>query len=493
MRSCQRGFWRFFPDRPDILTPGYHYFSPEGTASIQAPHSFGSAGWLKDGMTYPVFPTGQVWDAGVEWYDGQEPTPIPPDQQIFDDAAFAQNLTWPVVPPVQVRNGFDARCFVVGHPGVDIDVDEYLRPDVTDCCWQRVIARLLELMSSGDPADLTLFRDIVAELWPDYTLTIFPLDTVVDRWALIVGPTFQILLRVGTQSWNEIFIQVFHGFQRSRNFGPFATSAEWFGASTDQNGFLNAIGWNPDKPCVFAGHSRGAAILWILARRMMNDNRARVIDFLSFGCPKVGDERMVDDGGIRFDRHVTHRLDPIPLLPPPIGLFEFLHVLAPFLSPEWLVSWQNFSVYQIVGDGWGNQMRPAGSLAPETYFAMILSVWAGRAVNPIAQHFLKEYVAALLECCPQPGYPFTPFIRALLFGFVSGSAGGLMIGPRQWEPWTTGSSGLAIGGGTPTPAGSGGLAIGGGGTDVYTTTPAIIQEDDSFILLETGDLILKEG
>lgn len=220
VRSCQRGFWRLYPSRPDVLTPGYHYFTEPTRRALETPHSFGSANWTKDGFIYPPVAIGQVHDAGVEWYDGEAPERVPPDQFIFDPGLFQVDQPFPP-PRVDVRDGFDERCYLIGHPGVDLDIEAFFRPDVTDCCWQRVLARLCELLTEPTPAALTEFDQAVALLWgPDFTTLIFPGGTTVNRYAWITGPQFQIVLRVGTQSWAELWRQVWHGLNPRTITGP---------------------------------------------------------------------------------------------------------------------------------------------------------------------------------------------------------------------------------------------------------------------------------
>lgn len=492
LRSCARGYWRFYPDRPDLLTPGYHYFSPEGTHTINAPHSFGSAVWLKDGMTYPEYPTGQLMRAGTQWYNGQAPAPLPPDQQIFDDGAFSEDLTFPPAERVPFANGFDERCFVVHHPGVDIDVDPFLKPDITDCCWQRVLARLLELLVGENPGDLATFHAAVALMWPGFTVQIFFAASPVDRFAWINGPDWQLVLRLGTQSWAEIFSQVFSTIQPPRNFGAFSTSAEWFALSTEQATALEVFGWDPDKPVIFAGHSRGGVVQWILARRMMEANPARSIECLTFGVPKPGDVRLVELGGITRARHVIHRQDVIPLLPPGRIAFPFLQATLDWLDVNPWVAWAPFPVYQITGDGWGNGMEPGRDVPVDTIITWLRRLRLGLEVDPIAQHFLASYTAALADCCDAVQFPFTDQFWQTLFGAADNAFGGMMIDGVGELAGRRGSSGLAIGGGSSPRIGTGGLEIGGAGIATYTPGHFIILENGYLILLESGGRIELE-
>jgi hypothetical protein len=492
VRSCFRGYWRFYPDQPDVLTPGYLYFSPEGTSAIGGPHSFGSASWLKDGIKYPVFPTGQLHGAGQQWYNGQAPEPVPPDQQIFDNTAFGQDLPFPPDPVPDVQGGFDARCFIVGHPGFPIDVDQFLKPDITDCCWQRFLARLLELLTDSVPGDLATFSTVVSQMWVDATTTIFYPFSAINRFAWIDLPDFQMVLRLGSQSWQEILVQAFHLNLPARDYGAFSTSPDWFNLASEQNDILNGVGWNPDKPVVFVGHSKGGVVQWILARRMMEDNSERDVEVLTFGVPKPGDARLVELGGISRARHVIHRQDPIPLLPPNPILWPLLNHAFAWLNVRLFSSWHPFPLYQITGDGWGNGMQAAGDVAAETIVAWITRLRLGLEVDPVAQHELSSYVAALADCCDGAQFPFPVIVWQTAFGFRDNGFGGLMLGGEGGLPGFIGTHGLAIGGGSSPRIGTGGLEIGGSGSLTFIAGHYILTEPGFFVLLENGFLIEVE-
>lgn len=476
VRSCFEGFWRFYPATPNVLTPGFLYFADDDTPALPGPHSFGSGFWRKDNRVYPPVPTGHDPSLGTQYYDGKQPLPLPPDQQIFPTQDFATDL-----PPGAVastfKNGFDGLCYVIQGTGVEIDTDALLRPDVTSCCWQRAMAAMLYRLTEPFPTALADFHGAVQALWgPGAPVTIVPADTTVNRWAWIELDTFQIVFRVGTQSWSEIFPQVWHGFAGAHDYGALSTEPVWWNEATALSDALNALGWNPDKPVTFIGHSKGGAVLWVLARRMLVNNAQRNIHVLTFGVPKVGDTRCVQSAGIRESRHVIHRQDVVPLCPPDPPLFPLLEDLLPANDFINFSTWHHFSVYQICGDGWGRALQPADNLDWQTYSAWITLLLQGRVPGPIQQHYLSSYVAALADCCDAPTFPFTEEYWEILFGSADNRDGGGMWGGA---------------GGAPKNAGPiTGLALGGAGTPL--SDDWILQEDGYPILDEGGNPILRE-
>lgn len=68
IRSCYKSSMRLYSDRPDVLTTGRWYFSPEGAKVIPFQHKFGSSSWLPNGRDDSV-PLGEVGARGA-WTNG---------------------------------------------------------------------------------------------------------------------------------------------------------------------------------------------------------------------------------------------------------------------------------------------------------------------------------------------------------------------------------------------------------------------------------------
>jgi hypothetical protein len=477
VRSCFKGRWRLFPSRPDILTPGFHFFADEETAAVRGPHAFGSGVWNKDGMIYPPTAVGEYMRDGHQWYDGHSPVVVAPDRQIFDTTAFAADLPFPPDPPVDVFNGFDSRCWVEFPPGFDLDLDRFFRPDINNCCWQRVLGRFLALLSDDTPGALALVTTAAGMLWGDATnIVITPLDTTRDRLLWVNTPAFQVVLCVGTQTWEETWQQAWHGLQAPTNFGRWSTSVTWLQASDRLARDLQRLGFNPDKPLTLVGHSRGAAKVWIFARRMTDFTFNRNVDVLTFESPKVGDFRMIQNANLTNTRHIINAEDIIPLVPPNIQLLAELRALLPGVDLDPMTLWKNYSVYQIIGRGQAPRIAPASELPALEAAAFIRLVITGRVPNPVVQHFMQSQVDALAACCDAPIFPFTDAFWALLFGVIPPPApGGLMIGQI----------------GTIGKQGEGGLKLGGKGI-LVTLAADMLLEDGTNMLIEDGTDMLLE-
>ena len=363
VRSCFKGRWRFFPSRPDVYTTGFHYFADDNTPTVRGFHPFGSGVWDKDGMSYPVYPVGEYMQDGHQYYDGHSPVVVAPPNQIFHTQQFGEDFSFPVVPPVDVFNGFDSRCWIDFPPGFDLDLDRFFRPDIQNCCWQRVLARMLELLSEDGAAPLAPVTTAAGMLWGDATdIVITPLNTTRDRFLWVNTPAFQVVLCVGTQTWEETWHQAWHGLGAPVNFGRWSTSTTWLQAAALLAQELQRLHFDPDKPLTIVGHSRGAAKVWILARQMTDFNFNRNVDVLTFESPKVGDFRMIQNGNLANTRHIINQEDIIPLVPPNIALIPQLRALLPGVDLDPMTQWRNYSVYQIIGGGQPPRIAPAREL-----------------------------------------------------------------------------------------------------------------------------------
>lgn len=428
MRSCFAGYWRFFPASPWFVTEGFHYWADADTPTINGPHSFGSAVWNKDGLHYPTYPTGQDISLGQRWIDGNPPDVLPPSNQIGTLQEFASDLEYDPLATPDVQNGFDARCYVV--PGVDLDLNSFFKPDIIDCCWQRVLAQFLSMLETPGDVALGDFEDTIKLLWrPDegYTVRVAPRDTTRDRIAWVNGPTFQIVFSVGTQDWSELWNQLWHGLTPPTNVGNFATERPWFDRSTAVIQFLMTVGFDANKAVTFVGHSKGAAVLWILARRIADFQPGRDVEVLTFGCPKVGDDLMIGQGTISKHVHVIHEQDVVPLIPPNAPLGPLLANICTRAQLDAFRQWRNFPSYVIVGGGGGPRMGQADDLPWQTYAAWIRQLFRRQVPEPIAQHRLPSYVSALQDCCDEPHFPFTEQLWAKLFGFPDFGGGGMFV------------------------------------------------------------------
>lgn len=455
VRSCFEGKWRFFANRPDLLTAGYHFFVSADTPAINGLHPFGSGVWTKDGGRYPDFPVGQVMSEGQTWYPGEAPAPLPPDNQVGATAQFSERVLYPPSPVPRLRHGFDERCYVVRHPGVDIDLIPSLRPDIFDCCWQRVLARLLELLHDATPASVTKFTDIASAIWgPEFTVKVraMPFDGPL-RYGLILHPKFQIVLLPGTKTFDALWQELRNGISRpAHRDGLFYSDKDWCTQSRLLTTRLQQEGWLPDVPQTLVGHSRGAVHAAMIAVRAKMVDNLRDIHLLTFASPKPGDKQIVWHVNRLKANHVVNEEDIVPNLPPEIELSTNVGIFVIRELGGLPPSWQRYPLYQIMRQQ-GPDFRPLPNLTDRTWLDIIRAWVRNEEPAAIAQHFLSAYVARLASCCNRPVFPFSPNAWTMLFGEEDNNIGGVLLGG---EAFTTHSE-------------IGGVVVGGSGQIMYPT------------------------
>jgi len=400
---------------------------------------------------------------GTRWYDGTPPTDLPPPNQVGRSEVFGQDVTFPALPPVELREGFDARCWIPNGDFNPPNLAFFLRPNVIDCCWQRVCVRILNLMSAVDTTEVAAVTQLI---WAaPFRVTIFPLTNIRERWLWIEGPDFQIVFMLGTQFFGQFWDQTLHSFAGPVSFGPWASSRDWFDNATLVNTTLLAAGFDPDKPITFVGHSRGGATLFVLGRRYLDANPRRDIEILTFGCPKVGNANLIDRTPFRRQRHVANIADIVPNLPPPPSIWVFLLGLLSPVQISGFTNWIGFRVHQVLRPGRQPVLEPLPPLSVADYLSIITDAIARRMPERIEAHFTETYVAALAVCCPRPRFPFNIPMWQALFGFPDNAFGGLMVGASDVKGYVAG----------------GGLELGGG------------DSPPDSILLESGDHVLTES
>jgi len=220
--------------------------------------------------------------------------------------------------------GWDSRCYELTTPDTD---DAPFIFDTTDCDTQVRMARILELMYTGDGFDAAAQ---MLEYYPEATISVVPNGYGPIPGTLIAtlqGRTIVIIS--GTTNPLQWSLQGFSGTVGLINFGQYSTLLAWRIASDAiQNRVMDAT-VNPTGPVSFIGHSYGGAVACILAVRARLYQPLRDIQLLTFGCPKPGDSRMVDLLRTVRQTHFVNDDDPVTYLPPSGQELGLLQAIIP--------------------------------------------------------------------------------------------------------------------------------------------------------------------
>jgi len=117
VRSCHRGTFRLFKDRPEILTRGRFFFVPDDTPFLEGFHNYYSAEWTQD-REVPYTPPALGED--LEKRLGYSPgilgvLPLPDAVLVGSAKCVSEGDSYPPavgVPPRRLIAGIDSRCWL---------------------------------------------------------------------------------------------------------------------------------------------------------------------------------------------------------------------------------------------------------------------------------------------------------------------------------------------------------------------------------------------
>lgn len=312
---------------------------------------------------------------------GQWPATIVPEQQ-------PQNV--PIAPIVQVQNITTPPPAWAG-PAATSD----LRFDSPQTLfWFASLAR-----ASYSPT-AALFTAVARAVVPSTAQIVFTPNGpgLTPGWGAVVLPDCVVVVVSGTTNLNQWLVQIFlNGLTNcDHRLPPLEDSAR---AMAIYNSSANTIAAAlptsaAGKPTICIGHSMGGAVAQLIWRR----RRARGAPggrCLTFGSPKPGSAELLSGAGgdWRFNLRLALVGDPVPALPPDLGLATLLvpATIRPF-SASW-DQYQTFGALRSVGaNGELNESNEPGSV--ELTGAFLAGAVAG-SINPGGAHVMAAYARAL--------------------------------------------------------------------------------------------------
>jgi len=391
LRSCYRGKWRLFKDRPDIVTAGRYVFA-DGKPHYPGVHNLGSANWMADEGVRPAGALGEVAYDG--WDNGMSAVALPPAGRIGDEGCIADGERWPL--PVIDRTfpgGWDSRCWLLplpmppAVPAIDA-VDIEPRPNAL------TYAQILDALYT-DPAAATAM--LQAFLGPSAVITAVPNDASLIPGSLVaVTPDYTVVIVSGTSTPEQLAVQAMYAGGGPVNYGAWGTNPQWLAAAYAMNDRIAAAGADPNKPIIFAGHSYGGAAAAVLSVIYTTANPSRDIRLITFGMPKPGDERLTGILAGISAIHYVNNGDPVPYLPPTGYDLWPLIPLVP--SPFWSAwdQWRTPASQRFLDD--------QGAVSQQRLYTVLFAVMAGIAAVAVAGtpmpafdwHDIKKYILRLM-------------------------------------------------------------------------------------------------
>jgi len=293
--------------------------------------------------------------------------------------------------------GFNAQCFRLPE---DRETLRQFLFRVHQCKTQSFYARVIELMSRDEVTEFVAL--IESKTHGQCQINWHPSDGTLPAIVTIIHPDYAVAIADGTRNFQQIALQGLFFLQGPQNFGQFATMPLWHTAGQTILQTLKDDGYNFNGSVCFVGHSYGGAAACIAAIKLGVPNDRARRDVLTFGMPKPGDQRLVDRLHARQAVHLVNHDDIVTILPPDLILLNpVAAVLGQFVNSLWPDWVKPFDQQRQAFNG---SLQFADADAPDfdTLLNVVESAINNVPLDPVAPHYIQEYIKRLRKRCPDP-------------------------------------------------------------------------------------------
>lgn len=407
LRECYQSTWHLFRDRPDVVTAGYYYFADDAP-TYPGVHNVGSRVWHDDNYEHVQALGEDLTQRHLHLegdYDGEDVQPrfvgVPAD---IEAGAFYKDRAT----VCELFNGYPLQCYVPERKHADsaltanerdfIRGTSYLR-----CPTQRLWAHVLDLMYANRAA---LIDSTLSEFFEQPVTIVFHAGTdTLSTVVTVKGQDWACVALDGTRNFQQLALQAVESISGPTNLGILSTVPLWYTNATRALDFLEADGVTDGRALFFVGHSYGAASALVCAARARHADPARLIKYLTFGCPKIGDQSFVDLVARCLGMSLRNDNDPVCALPAdPGSLVPVIDVLGDVGLSVW-EAWQpppaNVTQQE---DGTLDRNKPY-FLAFATLLAIAQRALAGDPIETFVGHGIAEYIRRTDQRCPRESFP----------------------------------------------------------------------------------------
>jgi pimeloyl-ACP methyl ester carboxylesterase len=399
LRRCYRSEWFLFRDAPDVATPGRYYFNDDAPA-YPGFHLYGSRSWQPESHEMAQG-LGERLDVAQPWVEGNAPAWPAKAQAVGSPDCIASGaLIDDAIPYGATFDGLIEACVFKQDPDIELwtKVSDY-----ANCNVERMYAFVLLAMTNDDAG--TINSVLRAFVGPGPAISFRKSNGIFNGITTVTSNSWQLVLIDGTRNAQQLALQAFYAIAGPQDFGGLSTNPFWFDASTVCMDKMVADGQTADMRIMLVGHSYGGAVACLAAARNRQASGNRKINFLTYGCPKIGDERLVNLLQRCNGLNISNDGDLVTILPPDRYLLAPLIPLFPLVPIFLWANWKRPMPQAL--------LRPDGTLdanAPtptdsSTLITLITQVVTFQQIEPILQHFLIEYLGRLYNRCPDCCFP----------------------------------------------------------------------------------------
>ena len=399
LRSCYVSEWLLFQDS-NVPSVGRYYKSPPGTPFLEGFHNYGSKVWY-DRNWQLVQSLGEKLTTKTKWDPGTPPA-LPPRNLLTGDSLCLVNgeLIANAIDPAELIDGFPPTCFIFPQENL---IDWSKASSFRVCSLQRFYAAVIQWLYEDD--EVSIREAFLLLLGPAYTVVIRRQVGNFPAMVTVTGNGIFILVLDGTRTFQQFALQALYSLGSPENFGPLSTNRFWYLTVQYVNTNCQADGLVAGMRFFVAGHSYGAAVALVYVGLLKHWNAMTAVNYLTFGCPKIGDLRLQALAGDFDGLNLANDTDLVTVLPPD---FETLLPVMTTLGAPQLLVWVDW--FRPLNQ---QQLNPDGTIDPNTFpptdyatlLAIAVDVLANIQLLPIVGHTMAEYARHLNVRCPGPIWP----------------------------------------------------------------------------------------
>jgi lipase (class 3) len=247
-----------------------------------------------------------------------------------------------------------------------------------------------------------MFQDWIGN---DYTLNFHAGTDIYPAMVTLVTPGFSAIAIDGSRNFQQLALQGLYSLLGPVNYGSFSTLPLWYDASSRAINALAGDGYIPGSPLFCAGHSYGGSVALITAARIRLASANSYIRYITYGCPKPGDERLADLISRCAGTSIANVGDLVTVVP-----FTFLQIstVVPTIPLAYALlssSWHQPPESALQLEDGTLQLRLSQPIESAQIIALVQSAFMGVPIAPLQSHPITEYIRRILLRCDVVAWP----------------------------------------------------------------------------------------
>lgn len=382
---------------PQLWPGGYYWCHPE-TPVFPWPNNFGSRNWhnraaegrhqLGEWAGYQVWSPGEAPDILPSYYilgskkEFLEGYDLYPDQ-IWDD--------WEVTPTTH-----PAACF----PELGVR-DTYT--NLGDIQIQAFHAYIIDWVYYNDLSAKMIITDYLGV--PTRWISNADGSGLYPQFICAVYPERCFIWMAGTNNFQQMALQSLYAQVPLEDFGEYSTTALYESVAREIERQLIAGGWEKSIPQYYVGHSYGAAILALFAAGVGIGTTRELSNLITYGMPRPGDQRLLDQVEHARSIFVETEGDPVPNMPPSGADMAQLAVV---MTIGLILHWKEFArpaLAELVSNAGTLEWRVGASANWGTLYTLTEIIALGLTAPLYYPHSIEYYSESLNSIGDQRDLP----------------------------------------------------------------------------------------